>query len=165
MFRPSPMLPVMFAVTLLAAVPSVGMAQGPGNARGAARATTKGGTAQAPKDTKNTDVTTLLGAWSGTATIPLGDSTIVVPVTYNFAQTNGVLAGVAMVPGQGSGPIGKVVKDGDRIRFVVTAPENRLLEHDGTLSASRVIEGMVNLDNKPIAKFRITPAKPGTAPR
>lgn len=165
MFRPIPTLPVMFAVTLLAGVPSIGLAQGPGNARGAARTATKAGTAQGPKDAKSTDVTALVGAWSGTATIPLGDSTIVVPVTYNFSQTNGVLAGIAMVPGQGSGPIGKVVKDGDRIRFVVTAPENRLLEHDGTLSASRVIEGMVHLDNKPIAKFRITPAKPGAAPR
>jgi hypothetical protein len=115
------------------------------------------------------DAASLVGAWSGTATIPLGDSTIVVPVTYTFTQTDGALGGVAMVPGQGSGPIGKIVKEGSRIRFVVTAPENRLLNHDGTLSgasaAARVIEGMVNLDNKPIAKFRITPVKPASPPR
>ncbi|BAH38060.1 MAG TPA: hypothetical protein DGD08_06430 [Gemmatimonas aurantiaca] len=158
-------LATLFALCLLA-VPRASEAQGPSKPQPGVN---KGTNRQASATSKTDDASTLLGAWSGTATIPLGDSTIVVPVTYNFTQTNGALGGVAMVPGQGAGPIAKVVKDGNRLRFVVTAPENRLLEHDGTLSgasaAARVIEGMVNLDNKPIAKFRITPAKPAAPPR
>jgi len=110
------------------------------------------------------DVAALVGAWSGTATIPLGDSTIVVPVTYRFTMNNGTLGGTAMVPGQGSGTIGQIVRTGQRIRFVVTAPENRLLEHEGTLSDARVIEGMVQLDRQPVAKFRITPTPATGAP-
>jgi len=101
----------------------------------------------------------LIGIWSGSATVPLGDSTIVVPVTYNFTQTGATIAGTAMVPGQGSGPIGNVVRDGSRLRFRVTAPEGKLLEHDGQFSGDGVIEGMVNMNNQPVAKFRISPRK------
>ncbi len=101
----------------------------------------------------------LVGIWSGSATVPLGDSTIVVPVTYNFTQTGTTVAGTAMVPGQGSGPIGNVVRDGSRLRFRVTAPEGKLLEHEGQFSGDGVIEGMVNMNNQPVAKFRITPRK------
>ncbi len=101
----------------------------------------------------------LVGIWSGSATVPLGDSTIVVPVTYTFTQTGTSVAGTAMVPGQGSGPIGNVVRDGSRLRFRVTAPEGKLLEHDGQFSGDGVIEGMVNMNNQPVAKFRITPRK------
>ncbi|HEY0931176.1 MAG TPA: hypothetical protein VGE27_14745 [Gemmatimonas sp.] len=151
--------------TVLATLLATIVVVAPRSSEAQAKAPTKSQAKIAGSATKAGDASALLGAWSGTATIPLGDSTIVVPVTYNFTQTNGALGGVAMVPGQGSGPIGKVVTEGQRVRFVVTAPENRLLEHDGTLSAARVIEGMVNLDNKPIAKFRITPAKATPAPR
>ena len=101
----------------------------------------------------------LVGVWSGSATVPLGDSTIVVPVTYTFSQSGATIAGTAMVPGQGSGPIGNVVRDGSRLRFRVTAPEGKLLEHDGQFSGDGVIEGMVNMNNQPVAKFRITPRK------
>ncbi len=101
----------------------------------------------------------LVGIWSGSATVPLGDSTIVVPVTYTFTQTGTTVAGTAMVPGQGAGPIGNVVRDGNRLRFRVTAPEGKLLEHDGQFSGDGVIEGMVNMNNQPVAKFRITPRK------
>lgn len=101
----------------------------------------------------------LAGSYVGTASVPLGDSTIVVPVSYTFTTTNGVTNGVAMVPGQGSGAISMVVRDGARIRFRVTAPENKLLEHDGTIGASGAIEGFVNLDNKPLARFKIAPGK------
>lgn len=102
---------------------------------------------------------TLIGSWSGSATVPLGDSTIVVPVTYTFTQSGAAVAGTAMVPGQGSGPIGNVTRDGSRLRFRVTAPEGKLLEHDGQFSGDGVIEGMVNMNNQPVAKFRITPRK------
>lgn len=101
----------------------------------------------------------LVGTWSGSATVPLGDSTIVVPVTYIFTQTGPTVGGTAMVPGQGSGPIGNVVRDGSRLRFRVTAPEGKLLEHDGQLSGDGVIEGMVNMNNQPVARFRISPRK------
>ncbi len=101
----------------------------------------------------------LIGIWSGSATVPLGDSTIVVPVTYTFTQSGPTVAGTAMVPGQGSGPIGHVMRDGSRLRFRVTAPEGKLLEHDGQFSGDGLIEGMVNLNNQPVAKFRITPRK------
>jgi hypothetical protein len=105
----------------------------------------------------------LVGTWSGTATVPLKDSSIVVPVTYNFTQTAGTLGGMAMVPGQGSGPISNVVRDGARVQFRVTAPEGKLLEHDGKLGADGAIEGLVNLDKLPVAKFRIV-AKPSAPP-
>jgi hypothetical protein len=105
----------------------------------------------------------LVGTWSGTATVPLKDSSIVVPVTYNFTQTAGTLGGMAMVPGQGSGPISNVVRDGARVQFRVTAPEGKLLEHDGKLGADGAIEGLVNLDKLPVAKFRIV-AKAGATP-
>jgi len=101
----------------------------------------------------------LQGSWNGTATVQLGDSTLTVPVLYAFTTTNGTTTGTATVPGQGSGPISNVVREGTRIRFRVTAPEGRLLEHDGQMGAEQVIEGMVFMDQKPLAKFRITPAK------
>jgi hypothetical protein len=107
----------------------------------------------------------IVGAWSGTATVPLGDSTIVVPVTYTFTQSGTTVSGTAMVPGQGSGPIGNVVRDGPRLRFRVTAPEGKLLEHDGKFTTDGSIEGMVNMDNLPVAKFRIAPRRaPSSAP-
>lgn len=100
----------------------------------------------------------LVGVWSGTASVPLGDSTIVVPVTYTFAA-GATPAGMAVVPGQGSGPISNVQREGSRVRFRVTAPEGKLLDHEGAIGANDVIEGFVNLDNKPVAKFRIAPAR------
>ncbi len=108
--------------------------------------------------------TTLVGAWAGTATVPLPDSVLVVPVLYTFTQTAGMVGGVAMVPGQGTGPISNVVREGVRVQFRVTAPEGKLLEHDGKFGADGAIEGMVNLDKQPIAKFRITP-RGGAPPR
>ena len=101
----------------------------------------------------------LVGGWSGTATVPLPDSVIVVPVLYTFTQSGTTIAGQAMVPGQGTGPISNVVRTGKQVRFRVTAPEGRLLEHDGTFGADGSIEGMVNMDNQPIAKFKIAPRK------
>lgn len=101
------------------------------------------------------------GSYVGTATVPLGDSTIVVPVSYVFTGTAPAIGGTAMVPGQGTGSISNVVRDGAKIRFRVTAPENRLLEHDGVIAANGSIEGFVNLDNKPLAKFKVAP---GTLP-
>jgi hypothetical protein len=117
---------------------------------------------------KATAASVLVGTWSGTATVPLGDSTIVVPVTYTFTAAGATPAGLAVVPGQGSGPISNVQREGTRVRFRVTAPEGKLLDHDGAIGTNDVIEGFVNLDNKPVAKFRITPAKaapPKPAPR
>lgn len=103
---------------------------------------------------------TLVGTWSGTATVPLKDSTIVVPVIYTFTQTGSAIGGMAMVPGQGQGPISNVVRDGTKLKFRVTAPEGRLLEHNGKFAADGAIEGMVNLDSLPIAKFRIVQKPP-----
>lgn len=102
---------------------------------------------------------TLVGGWSGTATVPLPDSVIVVPVLYTFTQSGTTIGGQAMVPGQGTGPISNVVLSGKQVRFRVTAPEGKLLEHDGTFGADGSIEGMVNMDKQPIAKFRIAPRK------
>ncbi|WP_411280849.1 hypothetical protein [Gemmatimonas sp.] len=101
----------------------------------------------------------LVGGWSGTATVPLPDSVIVVPVLYTFTQSGTTVVGQAMVPGQGTGPISNVVLTGKRVRFRVTAPEGKLLEHDGTFGADGSIEGMVNMDKQPIAKFKIAPRK------
>jgi hypothetical protein len=115
-----------------------------------------------PKTNRATPATTgaaLLGGWTGTATVPLPDSVIVVPVLYTFTQLGTTVAGQAMVPGQGSGPISNVVLTGKQVRFRVTAPEGRLLEHDGKFGADGSIEGMVNMDNQPIAKFKIAPRK------
>ena len=105
----------------------------------------------------------LVGVWSGTATVPLGDSTVVVPVTYTFMQTGTAITGTAVVPGQRSGPIANVLRDGTRVRFRVTAGEGKLLEHDGAFGADGSIEGMVNMDNLPVAKFRIAPRRAGAA--
>lgn len=101
----------------------------------------------------------LVGTWSGTATVPLKDSSIVVPVVYTFSQAGAEIGGVAMVPGQGTGPISGVVRSGSQVSFRVTAPEGRVLEHEGVLGADGAIDGMVRLDAKPVAKFRITPKK------
>jgi len=101
----------------------------------------------------------LVGGWSGTATVPLPDSVIVVPVLYTFTQSGTTIGGQALVPGQGTGPISNVVLSGKQVRFRVTAPEGKLLEHDGTFGADGSIEGMVNMDKQPIAKFRIAPRK------
>ena len=104
-------------------------------------------------------VPTLVGAWVGTATVPLKDSSIVVPVFYTFMQTGTTIGGTAMVPGQGSGPIANVVQTGTHVAFRVTAPEGKLLEHDGAFTKDGGIEGMVSLDKLPIAKFKIAPKK------
>ena len=114
------------------------------------------------KATATAKAPALVGTWSGTATVPLKDSTIVVPVIYTFTQTGTVIGGMAMVPGQGQGPISNVVRDGATLQFRVTAPEGKLLEHDGKFGADGAIEGMVNLDKMPLAKFRIVqkPAAP-----
>jgi hypothetical protein len=104
------------------------------------------------------------GSYAGTATVPLGDSTIVVPVTYLFTGTAPSIAGTAMVPGQGTGTISHVVRDGARLRFRVTAGEGKLLEHDGSIAANGSIEGLVNLDGKPVAKFRIAPGASPSKP-
>lgn len=98
----------------------------------------------------------IVGAWAGTATVPLKDSTIVVPVLYNFTESAGTIGGMAMVPGQGQGPISNFVRTGTHVQFRVTAPEGKLLEHDGKVGTDGAIEGLVNLDKLPIAKFRIT---------
>ncbi len=101
----------------------------------------------------------LLGGWSGTATVPLPDSVIVVPVLYTFTQLGNAIGGQALVPGQGTGPISNVVLTGKKVRFRVTAPEGKLLEHDGAFGADGSIEGMVSMDQQPIAKFKIAPRK------
>ena len=103
----------------------------------------------------------LIGTWMGTATVPLPDSVITVPVLYTFVQTATAIGGTAFVPGQGSGAVSNVVRDGARVRFRVSAPEGRMLDHDGTFVADGSIEGMVNLNNQPVAKFKIHP-KPKT---
>jgi hypothetical protein len=119
----------------------------------AAQATAKSA-AKGPSAAKGADIS---GSYAGTAMVPLGDSTIVVPVSYLFTGTAPSIGGTAMVPGQGTGSISHVVRDGQKLRFRVTAPENKLLEHDGVIAANGSIEGFVNLDNKPVAKFKIAP--------
>lgn len=136
----------VMAVTVL--VPRAAVAQGPKSSKSAAKAA-------GPMPS----ATAINGSYAGTATVPLGDSTIVVPVSYTFAQ--GGTSGTAVVPGQGSGAISNVVRTGNRLRFRVTAGDNKQLEHDGTVATDGSIEGFVNLDNKPVAKFRIAP---GTLP-
>jgi len=101
----------------------------------------------------------LIGTWNGTATVPLKDSSIVVPVFYTFTQTGSTLGGTAVVPGQGQGPISNVIITGNKIHYRVTAPEAKLLEHDGELGKDGAIEGLVMLDKLPVAKFRIAPKK------
>ena len=105
----------------------------------------------------------LTGVWTGTATVPLPDSAIVVPVIYTFTQAGTTIGGTAVVPGQGSGAISNVIRTGTRLQFRVMAPENRLLEHDGTFAADGSLEGMVNMNNQPVAKFKISP-KPAPKP-
>ena len=116
-----------------------------------------------PKSPKTAAAPTLVGTWTGTATAQLADSTIVVPVFYTFTQTAGTIGGTAMVPGQGTGTISNVTRDGTRLQFRVTATEGRLLEHDGKFGADGALEGLVNMDNLPVAKFRIV-LKPSTRP-
>ena len=109
-----------------------------------------------PRPSGNRPAPSLVGTWSGTATVPLNDSSIVVPVVYTFTQDGVVIGGTAMVPGQGAGPISDVVRTGSKLTFRVGAPEGRVLEHEGALTVDGAIEGIVKLDKEPVAKFRIT---------
>lgn len=113
--------------------------------------------AQSRNGAKAPTAPTIAGSYVGTATVPLGDSTIVVPVSYVFTGTAPAIGGTAMVPGQGTGTISQVVRTGATLRFRVTAGEGKLLEHEGVVAPGGTIEGMVNLDGKPVAKFRIAP--------
>jgi hypothetical protein len=139
------------------------------SAPAAAQAGGGAGGKKAPSATRASAVVTpsLVGSWSGTATIPLKDSSIVVPVLYTFTQAaaSAPIVGTAMVPGQGSGPISHVVREGTQVRYRVTAPEGRVLEHDATLSADGVLDGTVSMDGKPLARFRVTPRKDGVTTR
>lgn len=113
--------------------------------------------AQAAKTTRASaaaKLPTLVGTWTGTATVPLADSSIVVPVTYTFTESAAGIAGMAMVPGQGMGPISNVVRDGSSVKFRVTVDKN-ILEHDGKIGSDGMFEGMVNMNNLPVAKFKI----------
>ena len=128
-----------------------------------AQASPPKGTARNGAAAKPVAPPTLSGIWTGTATVPLPDSAIVVPVIYTFTQAGTTIGGTAVVPGQGSGAISNVIRTGTRLQFRVTAPENRLLDHDGTFAADGSLEGMVNMNNQPVAKFKIAPkaaAKP-----
>lgn len=134
--------------------------------------------AQPKAPEKSAPAPTLVGNWQGTASVPLKDSTITVPVLYTFTQTGSTIGGTAAVPGQGSGPISNVVITGKKVTFRVTAtplptkpvpgkpapppPTPKELDHDGSFTADGAIEGFVNLDKQPIAKFRIV-AKPAAA--
>lgn len=126
--------------------------------------------ASAQNGASRAEAKSIVGTWVGTATVPVGDSAITVPVSYTFTQSGKTVAGTAMVPGQGMGTISNVVQDGSKVRFRVTVAaataaaagatsKERLLEHDGAIAADGAIEGMVSLDSKPIARFRIAPAK------
>lgn len=148
-----PMLGLL-ALLSLSAVPVAAQSKPNGSSKGAAKPS-----AASPSPS-------LVGTWTGTATVPLPDSSIVVPVIYTFTQTGSTIGGTAIVPGQGSGAISNVARDGTRLQFRVTAPEGRLLEHDGKVAADGTIEGVVNMDNQPLAKFKIAPkAAPKTAPK
>jgi len=96
----------------------------------------------------------VVGTWVGTATVPLADSAIVVPVFYTFAQGPDGITGTAMVPGQGTGPISDVVRDGPIMRFRVTTTKG-VLEHDGKFNSDGAIEGIVILNKLPVARFKI----------
>lgn len=142
----------LFALLTLSAVPVAAQSKANGSSKSSAKSTTAS--------------PSLVGTWTGTATVPLPDSSIVVPVIYTFTQTGSTIGGTAIVPGQGSGAISNVARDGARLQFRVTAPEGRLLEHDGKVAADGTIEGVVNMDNQPLAKFKIAPkAAPKTAPK
>lgn len=142
-------IPASALLLLLAAAPAMAQAQP------AAKAATKS------RSMPGATAPALTGSYAGTATVQLGDSTIVVPVSYVFTGTPPATSGTAMVPGQGTGTISQVVRDGAKLRFRVTAGEGKLLEHDGVVAANGAIEGFVNLDGKPVAKFKIAP---GTLP-
>jgi hypothetical protein len=144
--------------------PAVKTAPKPAPSTGAqppAAAAKTGANAKAAK----TSAVSLAGTWSGTATVPLGDSTIVVPVTYTFTESAGVIAGTGVVPGQATGPISNVLRDGTRLQFRVTVnPDNRMLDHDGTIAADGSVQGMVLMGGLPVAKFTIAKGKPASPP-
>lgn len=161
---------VTLSITTLLLAPAIAL-----SAAQAQTAATKATPKTAAKKAAPSDAAALIGNWSGTASVPLGDSTITVPVLYTFTQSGGSVGGSAMVPGQGQGPISAVSVNGGKVRFTVTATANpakpvpgkpapppptpKALEHDGAFTADGAIEGFVNLDKQPVAKFRITPKK------
>jgi hypothetical protein len=151
-------------LALLAAAVSVGISA-PALAQSAPKAK-PGSTAS--KSSSAAALKPIAGTWVGTATVPMPDTSIVVPVFYTFVDGPDGVTGSAMVPGQGNGPISNVVRSGDNIRFRVTVKQTTkegvektaLLEHDAKLAADGAIEGMVNFENKPVAKIRIMQNKP-----
>jgi len=111
----------------------------------------------------------LVGTWTGTASIPLKDTSLVLPVTYTFTEGPTGITGTGFVPGQGGGPITGIVRDSTHIRFTVTAtqtpargappPVPSVLEHEGTVLKDGSMEGMINLNKLPVAKFVIRKQK------
>lgn len=131
-------------------------------AKPASKSSSKSSTANTSAKAQKSAAKSIAGQWAGTVTVKLGDSTIVAPVFYTFVDSAGATGGSAMVPGQGTGPISNYVRTGDAVRFRVTAKQAdkiRLLEHDGAIGADGALEGMVMLEGKPVAKFRIATKK------
>lgn len=109
-----------------------------------------------PRTASDKAAPSLVGTWSGTATVAFGDSSLTVPVVYTFTQDGTAIGGTAMVPGQGTGPISEVVRAGSQLTFRVGAPEGKVLDHEGAFTGDGAIEGTVKLDKQPVARFRIT---------
>ena len=149
---------------ILAVAVSLGLAA-PAFAQSGPKAKSK---SSAAKSSSAAVLKPIAGTWVGTATVPMPDTSIVVPVFYTFVDSPSGVTGTAMVPGQGNGPISNVVRSGDIIRFRVTVEQTTkegvkktaLLEHDAKIAADGAIEGMVNFENKPVAKIRIMQNKP-----
>jgi hypothetical protein len=119
-----------------------------------ALATLGASSATAQRGTPRPAAPSLIGTWTGTATIPLADSAMVVPVSYTFTQGQGTIGGTATVPGQQSGPITAVVRDSSKVTFRVTVPQGAL-EHEAKFAADGSLEGSVSLNNLRLATIKL----------
>ncbi len=99
----------------------------------------------------------VVGTWTGT--VDLLDGSQSIPAEYRFTKTGEQLGGTATATGQGTGDMSAVSQTGDKVHWTVVLPQG-VFVHDGTLKTTGTLEGVILLEDLPVASFKLQRQKP-----